>query len=187
MAEAAVGLMQRIRGGDAGALGELVSLHGAALRRHLQRYVPPADADDLLQELWLRVWQKAEQWDARGRLLAWLLAIATNLALNHLRAQRPVTPLAEVGEDDPSETLASATEALVPGPEEHALWRDQLALVQTALAALPADKRSAVQLVRIAGKSLRQAAQELGIPIGTLKSRLHHAQQMLAEQLEEDL
>lgn len=187
MGETSVEVMQRIRQGDAGALEELVSAHRVALRRHLERYVPPADAEDLLRELWLRVWQRAGQWEGRGRPLAWLLAIATNLALNHLRARRPVALLPEPGEDDSPETFASLAEAVVPGPEEHALWREQLARVQAALATLPTDKRMAVQLVRIEGRSLRQAAAELGIPVGTLKSRLHHAQEALAEQLKEDL
>jgi len=186
MAESAVDLIRRIRTGDANALGELMSLHETTLRAHLQRYVPPADADDLLQELWLRVWQRAGQWDGRGRPLAWLLAIGTNLALNHLRARRGDVSLAEIEERESSQTPASQADALLPGPEEQALWRDELSRVQSAIAALSPEKREALRLVRIQGQSLRQAADRLGVPIGTLKSRLHHAHRLLMEQLEEE-
>jgi RNA polymerase sigma-70 factor (ECF subfamily) len=163
-----------------------MALHGAALRLHLGRYVAPADAEDLLQELWLRVWQRAEQWEGRGRPLAWLLAIATNLALNHLRGRREAVSLAAAGDDDPSETLASNADAILPGPEEQVFWRDQLDRVRAAVATLPAEKQAALRLVRLEGKSLQAAAQALGVPLGTLKSRLHHAHRMLMEQLEEE-
>jgi len=186
MGVSAVELMRRLQEGEAGALGELMALHGAALRLHLERYVSSTDAEDLLQELWLRVWQRAEQWEGRGRPLAWLLAIATNLALNHLRARREAVTLAAVSGDDPSETLASNADALLPGPEEQALWRDQLNRVRAAMAALPAEKQAALRLVRLEGRSLQEAARELGVPLGTLKSRLHHAHRMLMEQMEEE-
>ncbi|HUT73806.1 MAG TPA: sigma-70 family RNA polymerase sigma factor [Armatimonadota bacterium] len=186
MDDAAVELMRRIRAGDAGALDDLIARHGRILRSHIERYVPSADAQDLLQELWLRVWQRAHQWDGRGRLLAWLLTIATNLALNHLRARHPVVSLAAFGDDEFSETLATAPEALVPGPEDQAVWGDELDRARSALAQLPADKQAAVRLVRIEGRSLREAAAALGVPVGTIKSRLHHAHKLLMEQLEED-
>jgi len=186
MDEAAVAAMRRIQAGDAGGLEELIARHESTLRRHLQRYVVPADAEDLLQELWLRVWQRAGQWDGRGRLLAWLLVIATNLALNHLRARRPVVSLAALGDEESSETLAAASEAFVPGPQDQALWGDELNRVRSAIGLLSADKQAVLRLVRVEGRSLQEAAAALGVPVGTVKSRLHHAHRLLMEQLEED-
>lgn len=179
-------LMRRVQQGNAGALSDLMVLYGAALRAHLGRYVSPADAEDLLQELWLRVWQRADQWEGRGRPLAWLLAIGTNLALNHLRARRGDISLAGLGEYDPSQIPASLADAIVPGPEEQALWRDQLDRVRAAMAVLPPEKREALRLVRVQGHSLREAAEQLGLPVGTLKSRLHHAHRLLMERLEDE-
>jgi len=186
MEDPTVCLMRRIKRGDPSAVDDLITRHQAALRRHLERYVGAADADDLLQELWLRVWQRAGQWDGRGRPLAWLLVIGTNLALNLLRDRRPAVPLAALGDEEFSETLASASDAIVPGPEDQAIWGDQLDRVRAAVAQLPADKREALRLVRIEGRSVQQAAAALGIPVGTVKSRLHHARKLLMEQLEED-
>jgi RNA polymerase sigma-70 factor (ECF subfamily) len=75
---------------------------------------------------------------------------------------------------------------VVPGPEEQALWRDELDRVRTAMAELPSDKQAALLLVRVEGYSIKEAAGMLGVPIGTLKSRLHHAHRQLVERFEED-
>jgi RNA polymerase sigma-70 factor, ECF subfamily len=185
MGNSTVELMRRIQAGDAAAFGELITHHERVLRIHLERYVSATDAEDLLQEVWLLAWQRAGQWDGRGRLLGWLLAIATNTALNHLRRKREIVSLAQAELEDNAETPASISEAQLPGIEEQVLWREELQRIRMAMAALPENKQEALRLVRIEGRSLQEAADSLGIPIGTLKSRLHHARKLLMEQLEE--
>jgi RNA polymerase sigma-70 factor (ECF subfamily) len=186
MADPGVDLIRRIQHGDEAALEALMSRHSGLLRVHLTRYVGAVDAEDLLQELWLRVWDRAGQWDGRGRPLGWLLAIATNIALNHLRGRRPAVRLGDLREEDElGETPAEALEIAVPGPEEQALWRGELARLRSAIAELPLDKQAALRLVRVEGYSVREAAEVLGVPAGTLKSRLHHAGRLLMERLEE--
>ena len=179
-------LMQRLQHGDHQALAPLVEECEAVLRRHLERYIPPADADDLLQELWLRVWQRAGQWDGRGRPLAWMLAIATNLALNHLRRGRDLVPLEAAPDEEIPDVATLGLDATVPGPEEQAIWRARLGRVWEAVSQLPAEKQEALRLVRVQGYKLEEAARLLQIPVGTLKSRLHHAHRLLMETLEED-
>jgi len=186
MGDPGVDLIRRIRGGDEAALKDLIAGNSLVLRAHLARYVPPADADDLLQELWLRVWERAGQWDGRGRPLAWLLAIATNLALNHLRSRRETVPLEAFPEEEVPDVATLGCDAIVPGPEEQVAWREQLGRVQEAMAQLPPDKQEALRLVRVQGYKLEEAARLLGIPLGTLKSRLHHAHRQLMEHFEEE-
>src|SRR5262245_30078588 len=97
-------LMLGVGARDAGAFEELCARYGEPLRRHLQRMLRDADAaEDLLQETLLRVWTHAGQWDGRGAPRAWLFRVATNLALNHVRAlrRRPQQPL--VPPPDPSD------------------------------------------------------------------------------------
>jgi RNA polymerase sigma-70 factor (ECF subfamily) len=186
MGDPGVDLIRRIRGGDEAALEDLIAGNSPVLRTHLARYVAPADADDLLQELWLRVWERAGQWDGRGRPLAWLLAIATNLALNHLRSRRETVPLEALPDEEVPDVATLGCDAIVPGPEEQAIWREQLGRVQEAMAQLPAEKQEALRLVRVQGLKLDEAARLLGIPLGTLKSRLHHAHRLLMEHFEEE-
>ena len=186
MGDPGVDLIRRIRGGDEAALEDLIAGNSPVLRAHLARYVAPADGDDLLQELWLRVWERAGQWDGRGRPLAWLLAIATNLALNHLRNRRETVPLEAFADEDVPDVATLGGDAIVPGPEEQAIWREQLGRVQEAMAQLPPDKQEALRLVRVQGFKLDEAARLLEIPLGTLKSRLHHAHRLLMEHFEEE-
>jgi RNA polymerase sigma-70 factor, ECF subfamily len=181
-----VDLMRRLQHADPTALDSLITCHGAVLRRHLERYVSPAEADDLLQEVWLRVWQRAGQWEGRGKVLAWLLAIATNLALNHLRGRRETVPLEAFPEEDVPDVSTLGGDAIVPGPEEQVAWREQLGRVQEAMAQLPGEKQEALRLVRVQGLKLDEAARLLQIPLGTLKSRLHHAHRLLMEHFEEE-
>jgi len=186
MVDSGVDLIRRVRDGDEAALAGLIAQNSPVLRLHLARYVAPADADDLRQELWLRVWERAGQWDGRGRPLAWLLAIATNLALNHLRGRRNVLPLEALPDDEVPDVSTLGCDAIVPGPEEQALWRERLGRVQEAMAQLPPDKQEALRLVRVQGYRLEEAARLLAIPLGTLKSRLHYAHRLLMEHLEDE-
>ena len=71
------------------AFATLYERYQAALLRHLDTIVrSEASAQDLLQEVFLRVWTRADQWSGQGSFRSWLYRIATNLALNHVRAQR---------------------------------------------------------------------------------------------------
>src|SRR5262245_13769522 len=98
-------LMQRLRDGDEEAFDCLFARYREVIYRHLAATVrDPAAAEDLLQEVFLRLWTRAELWDGRGALKAWLFRIATNLALNHLRTvqrrrEQPLEVVREAGGD----------------------------------------------------------------------------------------
>src|SRR5437868_1134576 len=80
-------LLARVRERDAAAFEALFHRYRDPIRRHVLRLVRDGSAaEDLAQEVFLRVWTRAEQWDGRGSFRAWLYRIATNLCLNHLRA-----------------------------------------------------------------------------------------------------
>src|SRR5918911_756040 len=82
-------LLERIARRDACAFEVLFERHRETVRRRLGAIVrDEAAAEDLSQEVFLRVWTRAEQWDGRGAARAWLLRVATHLALNHLRSVR---------------------------------------------------------------------------------------------------
>ena len=82
-------LIERIRERDAKAFETLFARYTETIRRHVARIVrDDSAAEDVVQEVFLRVWTCAAQWDGRGTFKAWLFRIATNVALNHLRAMR---------------------------------------------------------------------------------------------------
>ena len=185
-------LIARILERDAHAFEALFERYAETIRRHLARIVDnEAAAQDVLQETFLRVWTRAEQWDGRGSFAGWLYRIATNLAFNHLRSvrRRREQPL-EIQDDEGGGESQSEGDTLpawvmdgsTPEPDaamEQAERRDQ---VQRLVASLPPDKREVLILVHEMEMSIHDAADELGIPEGTAKSRLHYAKKRLARQ-----
>jgi RNA polymerase sigma-70 factor (ECF subfamily) len=188
-------LVARVRERDTRAFELLFARYNEHILRHLAYIVrsdtahpPDAAAQDLVQEVFLRAWTRAEQWDGRGSFKAWLYRIATNLALNHLRSVRRRREQPLVVEDTWDE---GDKENLVPawmvddstlGPGAALEQAERLAHFRQLVDDLPASKREVFHLVHELEMSVRDAADELGIPVGTAKSRLHYARKRLARQ-----
>jgi RNA polymerase sigma-70 factor (ECF subfamily) len=180
--------MARVQERDAQAFELLFERYRERIGRHLARYVrAEAPAQDLIQEAFLRVWTRAEQWDGRGSFKGWLYRIATNLALNHLRSVRrrreePLAVDAEWADDEDEELPAWMVEDSALGPDAVVEQRERRALFDQLVAELPAEKREVLHLIHEREMSIRDAAGELGVPEGTIKSRLHYAKIRLARE-----
>jgi RNA polymerase sigma-70 factor (ECF subfamily) len=180
-------LVECALGGDGAAFEVLLERYRAPIGRHLLRYThDDAAAQDLLQETFLRVWTRGEQWDGRGTFRAWLYRIATNLALNHLRTvrRRHETSLeteseaeAEEGDRIPAWMVDDTT----LGPQAVLEQAEERQQVRRLVAALPDEKRAVVRLVHEMEMTIHDAAAQLEIPEGTVKSRLHYARKQLAD------
>jgi len=180
-------LVQRILERDAHAFEALLERYAETIRRHLARLVDDdAAAQDLMQETFLRVWTRAEQWDGRGSFAGWLYRIATNLAFNYLRSMRR-------RREQPLETLVAEDEAEQdylpawmmdpsPGPDAAFESIERSERFRHLVQGLPEDKRDVLYLVHEMEMSIHDAADELGIPEGTAKSRLHYAKKRLARE-----
>jgi RNA polymerase sigma-70 factor (ECF subfamily) len=173
--------------GDERAFEELYARYGEGLERHIARMVRSDAAQDLVQEAFLRAWQRAEQWDGRGTFKAWLYRIATNLALNHLRTvrRRREQPLHvdRPGEGDTDEDVpAWMFDDGSLGPDAAVEQSERLSQVRQLVDQLADNKRDLFRLVHEYEMSVRDAANELGIPEGTAKSRLHYARKQLARE-----
>ena len=179
-------LMRAIQEGDGRAFDVLFERLEGLVRRRLARIVrSQAAAEDLTQEVFLRVWTRSEQWAGRGKVAGWLVRIATNLALNHLRSVRRRRSRPLQGESPDSEGASPEpvwmADEDAPGPEEVLGWAEDLEWLRKSLAELPESKRTVMKLIYEDNMDIQAAAEELGIPIGTVKSRLHHARRRLAE------
>lgn len=133
-----------------------------------------ADADDLVQDTVERALRSLHQWQPGTRLDSWMFRIAQNLWIDAMRARR----VRAVTVHDPE----AAAEVAVDGARD-AEARMVLADTVKALAALPEEQRAAVALVLVEGLSYREAADVLGVPMGTLTSRLARARAALAERV----
>jgi RNA polymerase sigma-70 factor (ECF subfamily) len=184
-------LIERIQEGQAEAFEMLYECYAEGVRRQLCYIVgeEPA-AEDLLQETFLRVWTRAGQWNGQGTVKGWLFRIATNLALNHLRTRRrrPEQPLelpdTLVEDDELPDTPAWLVDSASLGPEAVMEHAERGTRLQQIIGELPEEKRELLRLVHQMELSLREAADELGIPEGTAKSRLHYARQQVKHGLQ---
>jgi len=180
-------LVRRILERDAEAFEMLFERYQGIISRHLLGIVrDEAAVQNLLQEVFVRVWTRAEQWSGRGAFKAWLYRIATNLALNHLRTVRrrreqPLEVPADWDDEDEEHTVpAWMIDDTALGPEQALERSERLRQFRRLVARLPEDKREVLRLVHEMEMSIRDVADELGIPEGTVKSRLHYARKRLA-------
>ncbi len=149
------------------ALEELYRRHADAITTLARRVLrDPALAADIAQEIFVRLWQKPERFDAeRGSLRAFLLADAHGRSVDLIRAEtsrrRREEREIEVRLSDVSVT-----------PEDEALEQVSADEVRRALEALTPEERQAIELAYFGGRSYREVALELGEPEGTVKSRI---------------
>jgi RNA polymerase sigma factor (sigma-70 family) len=189
-AESDQNLMRRIRrGGDAAAFDVLFARHAPGVRSRLAGIVRDESwADDLTQEVFLRLWTRAEQWSGAGTVAGWLGRIATNLALNHLRSQRRrrQRPLpARPAEDDAAAGADWPADEAAFDPAELLERAERLESFRRCLDALPQAKRAVLKMIHEEDLDIAAVAAELGIPEGTVKSRLHYSIKRLARELGE--
>ena len=181
-------LIRRIQARETEAFEALFGRYRQPITIHITQIVrDDTVAQDLVQEVFLRVWTRAAQWDGSGTVKGWIYRIATNLSLNHLRSvkRRPQQPL-EIPTDDGDE------DSPVPGwmvdasaltPEAQLEIVEQYKLMGQLIHELPPDKRDVFQMVYGDELDLHTVATELDIPEGTVKSRLYHGRKKIAEQL----
>jgi RNA polymerase sigma-70 factor, ECF subfamily len=182
-------LVVRIREHDADAFEALSIRYREIIYRHVLSIIHDSDAtEDVVQEVFLRIWTHAEQWNGRGTFKAWLFRIATNFALNYLRTlkrrkQQPLeTPSDPLNEDDESSIPEWMTNHALPGPEVIVEQGERSKLLQQLVNGLPEEKREVFRLIHDAEMETSKVAATLGIPEGTVKSRLHYANRRLARQ-----
>ncbi|MFQ3586743.1 MAG: sigma-70 family RNA polymerase sigma factor [Fimbriimonadaceae bacterium] len=163
--------LERAKAGDSEALADLVHEHYDAVHRFCALRVGPDLAPDAAQETFLTACRKLRTYRGDGRLTTWLFGIANNHCRNLARKRRMNT----LEWLDPAVTDSAARRT--PSPDsEAAIDRE---LLRSALRSLSAEYRDVVLLKEVEGLTYDEVGAVLGIPAGTVKSRLHHAYRQL--------
>lgn len=173
----------RLRAGDQGALGELFDEHASAVYGYALRTLGDwAAAEDVVSLTFLEAWRLRGRLDPDGEALRpWLFGIATNVLRNTARAaRRHKAAMARLPE---REVVPDFAEELVTRLDDSA----QLAAVQRALAGLRRGEREVFRLCVWVGLDYASAAEALGVPIGTVRSRLSRARTRLRSLAEKEL
>jgi len=179
--------MQRVVSRDGDALAELYDLYAARVFGLCLRILNENQlAEDTLQEVFLRVWQRAQLFEqSRGTVNAWVMGIARNTCIDQLRRipTRPQAADQATGEDAlPFEETLAGPDTDVPGL---AAASERARLVQQALAGLPAEQQQVIRLSYFKGLTRREIARQLNWPEGTVHTRARLALQNLRGRLDE--
>lgn len=169
--------------GQARAYEALVVKYQRRIARHVARYVKRAvDVEDVVQETFIRAYRGLASFRGESAFYSWLYRIATNAALDAV--QREPMPVA-AGED--ADERAYAFEPGLSDAEnpERTLMASQIAdAVQRAMSRLKPDLVEPLMLYEVEGKSYPQIAEILGVPVGTVKTRIFRAREFIAKRLE---
>jgi len=169
-------LLKAIASGDAKALERLYARAETRVFRFLLRMVKSqAIAEELLNEVFLSVWQNAQRYEGRSEPMTWMLSIAHNKAISVLRKRTEVLGIAE--------EAGRNLEADEDAPDVAAQKQDKSAKIKACIAELSADHRAILDLVYYQDQSVTEAAEVLGIPEATVKTRMFYARKKLSELL----
>jgi RNA polymerase sigma-70 factor (ECF subfamily) len=173
-----VRLIRRVAGGDRDALAVLYQRHGGVVLAQVTLAVrEPTLSEEILQDTMLAVWRGAASFRGESAVRSWIIAIARRQARDRLR-HRPLRATADVAD-------LSGLPAPEAGPEEAAIKRAEAEVIADTVGQLGRLHREVLGLVFGADLTLAETAAVLGVPVGTVKSRLSAARAALTRALDE--
>lgn len=172
-AEVDAAVLRRVATGDRAALAELYAEHAPWLVLRLSRRCnDPGLVDEVVQDTFLAVWKGARRWDGRGDVAAWIWGIGVRRLVDALRRKPAATA-----------SLDPQSAGIVLAAEEQVLLGVEYGDLGGALARLSPELRAVVQATVLDGLTTREAGRLLGIPAGTVKTRMLRAKAALREDL----
>jgi RNA polymerase sigma-70 factor, ECF subfamily len=181
-------IMLKVKAGDDSAFEYLVQKYRRPMVSFMFRTAHSnAAAEDLAQEVFLRVYRSRESYEASAKFTTWLYRIATNLAVNHARDTRHERPENTVSLDEPDEDSGRTLDLpdRTPSVEDNLVQRERLAAIRQRVQDLPERQRIAVVMHKYQQMDYRQIADVLKLSESATKSLLFRAYETLREQLKE--
>ena len=154
---------------------DLLPMKNELYRLALRITLNPAEAEDVVQETLIKVWNRREQWDHLDSIEAFCLTICRNLSLDKMRKMENQNPsLDEAQHDAPDRSYAS-------NPEEQAMQQDRVRLIRRLINELPEKQRSVMQLRDFEGKSYKEIAAIMAISEEQVKINIFRARQAIKQ------
>jgi RNA polymerase sigma-70 factor (ECF subfamily) len=164
-------LAATIASGDLEALGKLYDLHHAAVRAFARRLIDDAGAEDLVHDTFLTLPQALARWNGGSSLRTFIMGVAINHARHRVRSRSRFSfAMARFGREP---------ERVEQNPEDQSEQKRLAAMLRRALETLSFDHRTTFVLCEVEERTSVEVAEILGIPEGTVRTRLHHAKQKL--------
>ena len=151
---------------------DILPLKNELYRLALRITLNPAEAEDVVQETMIKVWNRRDRWEELDSIEAFCLTICRNIAVDKTRKAGNQNPSLEEGHDSADYSYSS-------NPEEQAMLRDRIALVRQLIDSLPEKQRSCMQLREFEGKSYKEIAQILGVTEEQVKINIFRARQQI--------
>lgn len=172
--------MQRVAHGDEAAMGELYDRFVGLVYKSARQVLPSrAEAEDAVQETFVRLWQTADRFDpTRAKLVTWVMLISRRHLIDRLR-RRGARP-EQLGLDSSIDFLFSSEPVREPGGAQ------DLEILRRRVAELPELQRLVIERTYLQGFTLREVSEQIGAPLGTVKSALSRGLARLRERLGSD-
>ena len=178
-------LIRRAAQKDEQAFEQLMLLHQKAVYNICYRMAGNAeDALDLSQEVFLKLWRTLEQYQFDAAFSTWLYRMTQNACIDFLRRQKRQQHASLTVSDDEAAGKELSVPDPAPLPEDWVIFNEKQEAIRTAMNALPPDFREILELRVVRNLPYEQIAQIMGLPVGTVKSRLARARLQLKKRLE---
>jgi len=173
-------LIERCLKGDQRAWDDIVRLYWRKVFNVAYKFVGRQDeAEDLTQDIFLKLFKSLKTFDRRANFSTWLISVSRNLCIDHYRSTRREHDMVTHDVD----VVSLARPSGVDSPQAALEQRDRVALLRAALDTLAPSLRTAVMLRDIQELSYQEIADRLGVPEGTVKSRINRGRTELARQI----
>ena len=178
-------LVERVQAGDRRAFDVLVSKYQRRLMRLVSRLVhDPAEAEDVVQDTFIKAYRALRHFRGDAAFYTWLYRIGINTAKNYLLTQGRRTPTSSDTDAGQAESFDDGNRLRDNNTPESVLASKQIAAtVNAAMDVLPIELRTAIVLREIEGLSYEEISEIMACPIGTVRSRIFRAREVIAEKL----
>jgi len=176
-----VELLHQIAGGDRSAFAEFYDRHSTLMFSVASRILnDPTEAEDVLQETFLQIWEKAAKFDPKlGKASSWAAILVRNKAVDRIRASQRRSRLV-----DEAGNAQAIAEDVADSVNESLHGHERAKIIQSAIVELPGEQRQAIELAYFSGLTQDEISKKLNTPLGTIKARIRRGLLKLRDHME---